>query len=846
MKILSHTVKPALKGRLAKLDLIARNLWLSWNFDAVSLFTRIDRGLWSASGQNPVRMLGMLSQEKIDELATDPAFLSDLDEVYSNFQRYLKNKIWYRGPRDRVIAYFSMEYGLDVSLPTYSGGLGVLSGDHLKTVSDLGLPLVGVGILYRQGYFKQYLNADGYQLETYPENDWYNMPVERCVDAQSAPVLIQVDMAGRSISAAIWRVDIGRAQLYLLDTNISENKPEDRIITATLYGGDMEMRIKQEILLGIGGIKALKALGIHVGATHMNEGHSAFLALERIRALMEEYGLDAHSAIQAFIPTNIFTTHTPVPAGNERFGIDLMEKYFRYFITSLGLDWNEFLGMGRENPLDNQESFCMTVFALRLSARSNGVSKLHGEVSRRMWKGMWPELDLKEIPIGHVTNGVFPRTWISHDMLSLLDKFLGPKFELEPDNYDVWAAIDQVSDEELWRTHERRRERLVAISRQRLAATYKRLSLPDVEIVRSSDVLSPYALTLSFARRFATYKRGTLLLKDPDRLIRLLTDKNRPLQIVIAGKAHPHDLAGKELIREIMHFSRREEVFGRLVFIEDYDMAMGRYMTSGSDVWLNTPRRPLEASGTSGMKAGMNGVLNCSVLDGWWAEAYSSEIGWAIGSGEEYKDEALQDEIEAEDLYDLLEHEILPLFYTRGRDNIPRGWLKKMRSSMKTIGSEFATHRMLKEYYANYYEPALTESRTLEVDNYRASISLAQYIEKVKRVWNGVRIVEFSDDGAPVIPRGSAIKIKALVELAGLLPDDVAVECYLGRLSNKGEILEGVRMPMTLLEHEGQYYRYQCDIVSEITGQIGYSVRVLPTHPALDGRFVPGLVRWAQ
>jgi len=561
---------------------------------------------------------------------------------------------------------------------------------------------------------------------------------------------------------------------------------------------------------------------------------------------MEEYGLDAHSAIQAFIPTNVFTTHTPVPAGNERFGIELMEKYFRSFVTALGLDWNEFLGMGRENPLDKQESFCMTVFALRLSVRSNGVSKLHGEVSRRMWKGLWPELDLKEIPIGHVTNGVFPRTWISHDMLSLLDKFLGPKFELEPDNPDVWAAIDQVSDEELWRTHERRRERLVAISRQRLAATYKRLSLPDGEIVRSSDVLSPYALTLSFARRFATYKRGTLLLKDPDRLIRLLNDKDKPIQIVIAGKAHPHDMAGKELIREIIHFSRREEVFGRLVFIEDYDMAMGRYMTSGSDVWLNTPRRPQEASGTSGMKAGMNGVLNCSVLDGWWAEAYSSEIGWAIGSGEEYKDEALQDEIEAEDLYDLLEHEILPLFYTRGRDNIPRGWLTKMRSSMKAIGSQFATHRMLKEYYANYYEPALRENKTLEADNYRASVSLAQYIEKVKRVWNGVRIVEFSDDGAPVVPRGSAIEVRALVDLAGLLPDDAAVECYLGRLSSKGEILEGTRIPMTLLGPEGQYYRYQCDIRSEITGQIGYSVRVLPAHPALDGCFVPGLVRWAQ
>ncbi len=504
MKIVSHTVKPALRGRLARLDTLARNLWLSWNFDAVSLFIRIDSDLWAESGQNPVKMLGMLSQEKIDQLASDQSFLSDLDDVYAQFQRYLKNKPWYRGPADRTVAYFSMEYGLDVSLPTYSGGLGVLSGDHMKTVSDLGLPLVGVGLLYRQGYFKQYLNADGYQQETYPENDWYNMPVERCVDQNGAPILIGVDMA--------------------------------------------------------------------------------FLALERIRAFMEEYHLDVHAAIQAFIPTNIFTTHTPVPAGNERFGIDLMNKYFRSFVGGLGLDWNEFLGLGRGNPFDSQESFCMTVFALRLSAKSNGVSRLHGEVSRKMWKALWPDLELKEIPISHVTNGVYPRTWISHDMLDLLDRFLGPKFYFEPDNAEVWAKVESISDEELWRTHERRRERLVATCRQRLAASYVRLGMADGEVVRSSDVLSPYVLTLSFARRFATYKRGTLLLKDPDRLIRLLSNKEMPLQLVIAGKAHPHDAAGKDLIREIVHFSRREDVFGRIVFIEDYDMAMSRYMTSGSDV----------------------------------------------------------------------------------------------------------------------------------------------------------------------------------------------------------------------------------------------------------------------
>ena len=432
MKILTHTVKPRLEGELAALDAIARNLWLSWNFDAVSLFIRIDPDAWMASGQNPVKMLGMVSQERFDQLAQDDSFIASVNDVKTRFERYKKGEAWYKGPKKPVTAYFSMEFGIDVSLPTYSGGLGILSGDHMKTSSDLGLPLVGVGLLYRQGYFKQYLNADGFQQESYPENDWYNMPVEQCADPDGKPILISVDLAGRLVHAAVWEVKVGRSSLFLLDTNIPENAPEDRTITATLYGGDKEMRIRQEIVLGIGGIRALAALGVEVAATHMNEGHSAFLALERIKAFMAECGLSAREAIQAFIPTNIFTTHTPVPAGNERFGIDLMEKYFRGLIESYGIQWGDFLALGRENPQDYGESFCMTVFALKLSARANGVSKLHGAVSRDMWKNLWPQLLEDEIPIGHVTNGVHPRTWISHDMLPLLDRFLGPRFNDEP------------------------------------------------------------------------------------------------------------------------------------------------------------------------------------------------------------------------------------------------------------------------------------------------------------------------------------------------------------------------------------------------------------------------------
>jgi len=845
MKILTHTVKPRLEGELAALEQIARNLWLSWNFDAVSLFIRIDPDAWAASGQNPIKMLGMVSQDRFDQLAQDDSFIASLNDVKNRFERYKKGETWYKGSRTPVTAYFSMEFGIDVSLPTYSGGLGILSGDHMKTSSDLGLPLVGVGLLYRQGYFKQYLNADGFQQESYPENDWYNMPVEQCCNPEGTPILISVELAGKLIYAAIWEVRVGRLSLYLLDTNIPENSPEDRTITATLYGGDKETRIRQEVLLGIGGIRALAALGIETAATHMNEGHSAFLALERIRVIMTERGLSFREAMQAFIPTNIFTTHTPVPAGNERFAIDLIEKYFRAWLGSFGVDWVEFLSLGRENPGDYNESFCMTVFALKLSAYANGVSRLHGEVSRGMWKDLWPQIPVKEIPIGYVTNGVHPRTWISHDMLTLLDRFLGPRFNDEPGSKDIWDRMDRVSDEELWRTHERRRERLVALCRDHLGVMMNRLGITDTALVQAGDTLSPSILTLSFARRFATYKRGNLLLSDPDRLIRLLSNRDMPLQIVFAGKAHPHDIPGKELIRELVHFSRKAEVLGRLVFLEDYDMNLARYMTSGSDVWLNTPRRPLEASGTSGMKAGMNGVLNCSILDGWWAEGYKPGIGWAIGLGEEYKDDELQDKIESEALYDLLEREIVPTFYRRGRDNLPREWIAKMRDSIKYTGRDFSTHRMLGEYYTRYYKPAMAEGIKIKAEGYVSSRSLSTYIDKVKSLWPSVAVIDMGDDAPPVVTRGTKINVNATVNLAGLGAGEVRVECYRGPLTSKGEVDSPECTEMLPVSNEGSVWKYQAIVNGTLTGQIGYSIRILPKHPALGDRLVPGLVRWA-
>jgi starch phosphorylase len=848
MRILSHTVKPKIPKALAPLEDIAHNLWLSWNFEAIQLFIRLDYDVWLMSQQNPAKMLGMVAQDRYDELAKDDSYLAALKEVVAKFERYKKGEPWYKGSKKDVVAYFSMEYGIDVSLPTYSGGLGILSGDHMKTASDMGLPLVGIGLLYRQGYFKQYLSPDGFQQESYPENDWYNMPVYRCLDQDGEAIKISVDLAGKQVVAQIWRVAVGRADLYLLDTNIPENGPEERIITAALYGGDKETRIRQEFLLGVGGIRALRALGINPAVTHMNEGHSAFLGLERVREHMAARGFSFAEAAEAIRPTNIFTTHTPVPAGNERFGIELMEKYFGSISNQLGLSWSSFLALGRERPEDGAEPFCMTILALKLSAFMNGVSALHGEVSREMWKSLWPGVPVPEVPIGSITNGVHPRTWISNNMLELLDRYFGTKFYDEPASLEIWSRMGRISDEELWRTHERRRERLVVFSRDRIKKAAKRAGAGEGAMLHAEDALSPSALTLSFARRFATYKRGNLLLRDPDRLFRLLSDKDRPLQIIFAGKAHPHDIPGKAIIKELVHFSRREEVMSKIVFVEDYDMTMSRYLTSGSDVWLNTPRRPMEASGTSGMKAGMNGVLNCSVLDGWWAEAFRDHgpsIGWAIGSGEMYADEELQDNIESQALYDLLEHEIIPLFYQRGRDGLPREWIKRMKASMQFIGAEYSSHRMLKEYSEKFYFPALENYRRLQKDDFASARELSTYLDRVRAAWGRMSIVEIRTDAKPVMLSGDKVVITAMIDTSLLTPDDLLVELFYGNLSNQGDITASERVPMKALAQHGSVREFSVSVACVRTGQQGYAVRVLPQHPALAVDFVPGLIRWA-
>ncbi|MDR3131194.1 MAG: alpha-glucan family phosphorylase [Treponema sp.] len=847
MNLSTYTVKPKLPHSLKPLDEIARNLWLSWNFDAVELFIRLDYDVWLHSQQNPVRALGMVSQKRLEEVARDDSYLAALKEIYDRFLKYKKGETWYRGrgSKKEVVAYFSMEYGMDISLPIYSGGLGMLSGDHMKTSSDMGLPLVGIGLLYRQGYFRQYLNADGFQQESYPENDWYNMPVTLKTDRSGIPIKISVDLAGRKAAAQIWEVKVGRSSLFLLDTNIEDNPQDFRSITSALYGGDKETRIQQEIFLGIGGIRALRALGIIPVAAHMNEGHAAFLGLERIREIMTERGFTFEEAREAVWPTNIFTTHTPVPAGNERFDIALMEKYFRSWTQILGISWYDFLSLGREHPYDDHESFCMTILALKLAAYANGVSALHGEVSRKMWKGLWPGLPLDEVPIGHVTNGVHPRTWVSNNMSELLDRYFGPHFYDEPTDLAIWDRMDRISDEELWRTHERRRERLVAFARERIRENLKRNGAVERRIQQAEDALSPYALTIAFARRFATYKRGNLLLRDPERLIRLLKDKERPIQLIFAGKAHPMDMPGKELIKSIIHFAEQYDVESRIIFLENYDMSMARYLTAGADLWLNTPRRPLEASGTSGMKASMNGVLNCSVLDGWWDEAYNPEVGWAIGQGEEYEDTNLQDEVESKALYDLLEREIIPLFYQRGRDGLPREWIRRMKRCMRTIGQSMSSHRMLMDYSNLFYFPALKNYHRMTKDDYAEAKSLAAYLNKLKQSWDAIKIVSIESNAKPVMQRGDSLMVTAYLELGVMSPDELCIELYHGSVSTQTrEIVNARTAEMKAMSKKENIYRYYVRVECADTGWQGHTVRILPKHTALVHPYRTGFVKW--
>ncbi len=837
-KIHKFTVLPKLPENLKPLLEIAYNLWWSWNPEAVDLFRLTDQNLWDKVKHNPVKMLGTVGIDKLKELSKDEAFISHMINVYNKFLMYKEYSTWYSknlGNELANIAYFSMEFGLHDSLPIYSGGLGVLSGCHIKSASDIGIPLIGVGLLYSYGNFNQYLSNDGWQMEKYKENDFTNLPV-KLVNG----LVVDIPIGDETVFARVWKIEVGRIPIYFLDTNFDKNSLENRKITNYLYVGDRESRIKQEILLGIGGMRVLEALKLCPVICHMNEGHSAFLAIEKYRIVMDKFGLNFKEAFELVRNSNIFTTHTPVPAGNEIFDESLIDKYLKPYIEKINVPYDFVKKSGLV-----EQGFNMTVFALKNSIFANGVSKLHGKISRKMWQFLWNKLPESDVPITHVTNGVHIYSWLSDEFTIIFNRYLVPKWQEEPSDKSLWQRIDNIPDAEIWRSHLRLKERLIGFVRQRLEKQLLSRKRPNSEIRTASEVLEPDTLTIGFARRFAEYKRAFLIFKDIERLTSILNDKNRPVQIIIAGKAHQSDRVGKEIIKNIISTVRKPELRRKIVFIEDYDLNVAKYLVQGVDVWLNTPRRPLEASGTSGMKAAINGVLNLSILDGWWDEAFNGENGWAIGSGEEYEENHdVQDAIESMMLYDIIENEIVPLFYSTGLDNVPHKWVKRMKNSVKTITPFFNTNRMVQEYTSKFYTPVSKNLKKLTNNNFKVLKNLVAWKDRVISSWENVHIKSVVTTKKSEIYVGDDIEIKAHIVMSDFTEQDIAVVLYYGKLDSEERIIEGKTELMTPVgKDDSGCMIFSAVITNENSGSFGFNVRLLPKHEGVLNEFIEGLIR---
>jgi starch phosphorylase len=804
----TFTVKPSLPEPLKDLKVIASNLYWSWHYEITDIFRRIDYDLWKQCAHNPVKMLGMVSQARLEDLARNEGFLYQLQQAKKQLEETLNAPSWYdkiysAKTQKPLIAYFSAEFGIHESLPIYSGGLGMLAGDHLKSASDLGVPLVGVGLLYQKGYFRQYLNTDGWQQEHY------------------------------------------------LD---------DRTITQTLYGGDNEMRICQEIILGIGGLKALYAMGLEPTVCHMNEGHAAFMALERVRKMRSLHNMSFDEAVEVTRASNIFTVHTPVAAGNDEFPVELMDKYFGHYFSKLGIHRDQFLALGRVKPQDHHESFKMPVLAIRMSTFRNGVSQLHGEVSRKIWAGLWPELPVDQVPITSITNGVHARTWLSGEVNSLYERYLGARWSDEIVDKSIWHNVDQIPDEELWRIHQRCKERLVGFARARLKRQLQRRGAFHTELGWAEEVLDPEALTIGFARRFATYKRGNLLLREPHRLLKLLSNTEQPVQFIFAGKAHPRDTAGKDIIRQIVHFaSENPQIRRKLIFLEDYDMDIARYMVQGVDVWLNNPRRPMEASGTSGMKAAINGVLNMSTLDGWWCEGYIPDGGWIIGAGEEYDDLSYQDQVESQAIYNMLEQEVVPLFYSRSKDRLPRRWIRRMKNTIKWCAPRFNTSRMVAEYTRRFYNPSAVKWDELTDNAMERVKALSQWKSATRNAWSDLQFVDVQvqtnkeesftswNGHKPELMVGGELKILSQVRLGRLKPTDISVQIYHGQVDSSGRIEGGHITDMKYVENSlnpDGVATFVGELPCRVSGQQGFSLRIVPNHPDLAEPYESGMILW--
>lgn len=857
-------VAPSLPDALAPLAELAGNLRWAWDPETRELFRWADPGMWEESGGNPVALLGRLGSGRLAELAEDEAYQAAVAERHESLREALAQSRWAqrRASQPPRVAYFSPEFGISAVMPTYSGGLGVLAGDHLKAASDLGLPLVGVGLLYRFGYVRQHLDADGWQQEAYPDLNPHLLPLSRLEGRGGEPVTVEVDLAGSPVAVQVWVARVGRVPLLLLDTDVPGNAPGDRGVTDRLYGGDAEHRLRQELVLGIGGMRALRAaeaagalegLGGPPQVFHSNEGHAGFLGLERLRELVDA-GCAVDTALEAVRAATLFTTHTPVAAGIDKFPRALVERYLERPAAEAGLDLDRLLAIGR---LEGEEGeFNMAALGLRLSARANGVSELHGRVARRMFAGLWPDLDPDEVPIAALTNGVHAATWIGPEQRELYDRHLPPDWRRNP---DAWAQAGQIPDETLWRARNRARERLVAEIRRRVRRQAQRRGERGGTLGWVDELLDPDALTIGFARRFAEYKRGALLLRQPERLRALLADPDRPVQLVFAGKAHPRDDAGKHIIREIVHLAAQPELRSRLVFVEDYDMALAAELYAGCDVWLNTPRRPLEACGTSGQKAVLNGALHCSVLDGWWDELYDGDNGFAIGGREAGEpgaagepgepggppDREQQDAADAQALFDVLERSVVPRFYDRSESPLPRRWLATVRHSLATLARPVLAGTMVRRYTREHYEPLAARGERLAADGAAAAVRLAAWKQRVAAAWPQVAVTDVDADAGEA-RKGEQRRVAATVKLGELDPADVAVEALHGPVRADGEIESPRRLPLEPAGEDGGGLRAEGVVTCEVAGEYGVAVRARPHHDDLGDDLELGLAAWAR
>ena len=846
------TVIPQLPQRIRGLSEIANNLWWSWNTEFLKLFKNIDIDLWEKCEKNPVKFLSLISQDKLTEIIKDEDFLKKYDEIYSNFSNYINSKsTWfnkkYPNNKQDVIAYFSAEYGLDEILPIYSGGLGILSGDHLKSASDLGIPFVAVGLLYKNGYFRQQIGRNGEQETIYKTLDISKMPIKEVTDQQGNVVKVSVKLPNGITYLKVWKINVGRVTLYLLDSDLPENPEEYRGITSTLYGGDKENRIKQEIVLGIGGSRALETLKIAPTVYHMNEGHSSFLLFELMMKTIQNKQVSFNIAKDIVSSKTVFTTHTPVPAGNDIFSDELIKKYFNDYPEKFGISEQEFLALGKASAQNNSE-FNMGIFALKIAGKKNGVSKLHGEVSKKLFSEVWPNITDKESPITYVTNGIHTCSWLAPNLKKLYNKYLIPFWQDSIYDDKVWKDIKNIPDEKLWNEHLERKNKLLTLVKDNTVNRLKRNGYTYEEIAEVISGINTNALTIGFARRFATYKRATLIFKDIERIKQILNDTQRPVQLIFAGKAHPADKEGQDLIKYIHELSMRPEFKGKIFLLEDYSIAMSRYLISGVDVWLNNPRRPMEASGTSGQKASVNGVINFSVLDGWWAEGFNSRNGWKIGTDLEYDNYEIQDINDSDSIYTMLEKRIIPSFYNRNEKDIPKEWINIMKESIITTGGRFSTSRMLVDYMEKLYMP-LCNLTNKYYTNLDSVTEFNKWKKNIYNEWDKIEIISCEENiNNKVINAGNSLNVKCLVKLPHVLKENISVEVFYGKVFND-EIKDNINIiPMKLVDIDEQerLYKYAATIKLDVGGDFAYTFRVMPKHEMLLDSENLDLIKWGQ